>query len=78
MFHIIEVKSNKWGKNSAIVTPIPSYEDYDKAVSAFYYKMVYASDPELSQVDIHSVSLIDHTGETLMHQCCSHAIEEDN
>ena len=30
MYHIIEVKSNKRGKNSAIVTPIPSYEDYDK------------------------------------------------
>lgn len=30
MFHIIEVKINKLGKNSAIVTPTHSYEDYDK------------------------------------------------
>ena len=62
-----------WGGQHTKLTPL----NY-KAVSAFYYKMVYASDPELSQVDIHSVSLIDHTGETLMHECCYHAIKEDN
>lgn len=62
MYHIIEIKADKWGKTSQIVTPIPNIEDRDKAISQFYYKCVYGADPELSQVDIHTVMLIDHAG----------------
>lgn len=65
MYFIIEIKSDKTGENAAIC-PIPGYTDKDKAVSAYYYKLVYASDPDLSQTELHTVELIDHLGQTLM------------
>jgi len=65
MYYIIEIKSNKTGEESA-VCPLLGYTDKDKAVSAYYYKLVYASDPDLSQVELHTVMLIDHLGQTLM------------
>lgn len=74
MYFIIETKTDKNG--SAIVTPIPGYTDYDKAVSAFYFKCVYASDPDLSRVNLHAVSLIDHLNKQLMYNVFSHNIPE--
>lgn len=71
MYFIIEIKSDKTGEQAAIV-PIPGYTDKDKAVSAFYYKLVYAADPDLSQVEKHTVMLIDHLGQTLMHNVFEH------
>ena len=65
MYYIIEIKSDKTGTESAVV-PLLGYTDKDKAVSAFYYKCVYAADPDLSQVELHTVMLIDHIGQTLM------------
>lgn len=65
MYYIIEIKSNKTGEESA-VCPLLGYTDKDKATSAYYYKLVYASDPDLSQVELHTVMLIDHLGQTLM------------
>ena len=65
MYYIIEIKSNKTGEESAVV-PLLGYIDKDKAVSAYYYKLVYAADPDLSQVEMHTVMLIDHLGQTLM------------
>ena len=65
MYYIIEIKSNKTGEESAVV-PLLGYTDKDKAVSAYYYKLVYAADPDLSQVEMHTVMLIDHLGQTLM------------
>ena len=65
MYYIIEIKSDKTGTESAVV-PLLGYTDKDKAVSAYYYKLVYAADPDLSQVELHTVMLIDHIGQTLM------------
>lgn len=75
MYFIIEIQSNKTGEQAAIA-PIPSYADRDKAVSAFYYKLVYASDPDLSKVEKHTVMLIDHLGQTLMHNVFEHEFPE--
>lgn len=71
MYYIIEIKSNKTGEESAVV-PLLGYMDKDKAVSAYYYKLVYAADPDLSQVEMHTVMLIDHLGQTLMHNVFEH------
>lgn len=71
MYYIIEIKSNKTGEQSAVV-PLLGYMDKDKAVSAYYYKLVYAADPDLSQVEMHTVMLIDHLGQTLMHNIFEH------
>lgn len=71
MYFIIEIQANKTGEQAAIA-PIPGYTDKDKAVSAFYYKLVYASDPDLSKVEKHTVMLIDHLGQTLMHNVFEH------
>lgn len=75
MYFIIEIQSNKSGEQAAIA-PIPGYADKDKAVSAFYYKLVYASDPDLSKVEKHTVMLIDHLGQTLMHNVFEHEFPE--
>ena len=64
MYYIIEIKSDKTGENSAVV-PLIGYTDRDKAVSAYYYKLVYAADPDLSKVELHTVMLVDHIGQTL-------------
>ena len=71
MYFIIEIQANKTGEQ-AVIAPIPGYTDKDKAVSAFYYKLVYASDPDLSKVEKHTVMLIDHLGQTLMHNVFEH------
>lgn len=71
MYFIIEIKSDKTGENAAIC-PIPGYTDKDKAISAYYYKLVYASDPDLSQTELHTVELIDHLGQVLMHNVFQH------
>lgn len=71
MYFIIEIKSDKTGENAAIC-PIPGYTDKDKAISAYYYKLVYASDPDLSQAELHTVELIDHLGQVLMHNVFQH------
>lgn len=75
MYYIIEIKSDKTGTESAVV-PLLGYTDKDKAVSAFYYKCVYAADPDLSQVELHTVMLIDHLGQTLMHNVFEHEFPE--
>lgn len=75
MYFIIEIKSDKTGTESAVV-PLLGYTDKDKAVSAFYYKCVYAADPDLSQVELHTVMLIDHLGQTLMHNVFEHEFPE--
>lgn len=71
MYFIIEIQANKTGEQAAIA-PIPGYTDKDKAISAFYYKLVYAADPDLSKVEKHTVMLIDHLGQTLMHNVFEH------
>lgn len=71
MYFIIEIQANKTGEQAAIA-PIPGYMDKDKAISAFYYKLVYAADPDLSKVEKHTVMLIDHLGQTLMHNVFEH------
>lgn len=75
MYFIIEIQANKTGEQAAIA-PIPGYTDRDKAVSAYYYKLVYASDPDLSTVEKHTVMLIDHLGQTLMHNVFEHEFPE--
>lgn len=75
MYFIIEIQANKTGEQAAIA-PIPGYADRDKAVSAYYYKLVYASDPDLSTVEKHTVMLIDHLGQTLMHNVFEHEFPE--
>lgn len=71
MYFIIEIQANKTGEQAAIA-PIPGYTDKDKAISAFYYKLVYAADPDLSKAEKHTVMLIDHLGQTLMHNVFEH------
>jgi outer membrane biosynthesis protein TonB len=71
MYFIIEIQANKTGEQAAIA-PILGYTDKDKAISAFYYKLVYAADPDLSKVEKHTVMLIDHLGQTLMHNVFEH------
>lgn len=75
MYFIIEIQANKTGEQ-AVIAPIPGYADRDKAVSAYYYKLVYASDPDLSTVEKHTVMLIDHLGQTLMHNVFEHEFPE--
>lgn len=75
MYFIIEIQSNKTGEQAAIA-PIPGYTDKDKAISAFYYKLVYAADPDLSKAEKHTVMLIDHLGQTLMHNVFEHEFPE--
>lgn len=75
MYFIIEIQSNKTGEQ-AVIAPIPGYADRDKAVSAYYYKLVYASDPDLSKTEKHTVMLIDHLGQTLMHNVFEHEFPE--
>lgn len=75
MYFIIEIQANKTGEQ-AVIAPIPGYTDKDKAISAFYYKLVYASDPDLSTVEKHTVMLIDHLGQTLMHNIFEHEFPE--
>lgn len=80
MYHIIETKSDnvkdpetgKWSVTSAVVTPIPQFENRDKAISQWHWKCVYGADPKLSGCDIHDVMLIDHTGGVVMHECFTH------
>lgn len=78
MYHIIEVQSSnyqdpetqQWSvKPSTIVTPIPQYEDINEAKSAYHTKLAYAY---ASSVDIHTVSMIDHTGATILSECVYH------
>lgn len=75
MYFIIEIQSNKTGEQ-AVIAPIPGYTDKDKAISAFYYKLVYAADPDLSKTEKHTVMLIDHLGQTLMHNVFEHEFPE--
>lgn len=73
MYFIIEIQTTKQG---SAICPIPGYEDKDKAISGYYYKLVFASDPELSKCDIHTVMLIDHLGEVIMKNVFAHEIPE--
>jgi hypothetical protein len=73
MYFIIEIQTTKQG---SAVCPIPGYTDKDKAVSGYYYKLVFASDPDLSKCDIHTVMLIDNLGEVIMKDVFAHEIHE--
>jgi hypothetical protein len=73
MYFIIEIQTTKQG---SAVCPIPGYTDKDKAVSGYYYKLVFASDPDLSKCDIHTVMLIDNLGEVIMEDVFAHEIHE--
>jgi hypothetical protein len=73
MYFIIEIQTTKQG---SAVCPIPGYTDKDKAVSGYYYKLVFASDPDLSKCDIHTVMLIDNLGEVIMKDVFAHEIPE--
>ena len=71
MYFIIEIQTTKQG---SVIAPIPGYEDKNKAISAYYYKLVFASDPDLSKCDIHTVMLIDNLGEVIMKDIFAHEI----
>lgn len=71
MYFIIEIQTTKQG---SAIAPIPGYEDKNKAISAYYYKLVFASDPDLSKCDIHTVMLIDNLGEVIMKDVFAHEI----
>lgn len=73
MYFIIEIQTTKQG---SAIAPILGYENKDKAISGYYYKLVYASDPDLSKCDIHTVMLIDHLGEVIMKDIFAHEIPE--
>lgn len=73
MYFIIEIQTTKQG---SAICPIPGYDNKDKAISGYYYKCVFASDPELSKCDIHTVMLIDHLGEVIMKNVFAHEIPE--
>ena len=75
MYFIIEIQSTRTGEPAAIA-PIPGYTAKDKAISAYYHKLVFASDPDLSKCDIHTVMLIDHLGEVIMKNVFAHEIPE--
>ena len=73
MYFIIEIQTTKQG---SAIAPIPGYDNKDKAISGYYYKLVYASDPDLSKCDIHTVMLIDNLGEVIMKDVFAHEIPE--
>lgn len=73
MYFIIEIQTTKQG---SAIAPILGYENKDKAISGYYYKLVYASDPDLSKCDIHTVMLIDNLGEVIMKDVFAHEIPE--
>lgn len=61
-----------------VVSPLPEFTDKDKAESAWYLTMAYAKDPNLSKVDIHAVTLLDHTGAVILNDCCYHRQPREN
>lgn len=76
MYHIIEIQSynhkdgEQWSVTpSTIVTPIPQYEDLMAAKAAYHQKLAYAYQ---SKVDIHTVAILDHTGEVIESECVLH------
>ena len=71
MYFIIEIQTTKQG---SAIAPIPGYDNKDKAISGYYYKCVFASDPDLSKCDIHTVMLIDNLGEVIMKDVFAHEI----
>lgn len=73
MYFIIEIQTTKQG---SAIAPIPGYDNKDKAISGYYYKCVFASDPDLSKCDIHTVMLIDNLGEVIMKDVFAHEIPE--
>lgn len=73
MYFIIEIQTTKQG---SAICPIPGYDNKDKAISGYYYKCVFASDPDLSKCDIHTVMLIDNLGEVIMKDVFAHEIPE--
>lgn len=73
MYFIIEIQTTKQG---SAIAPIPGYDSKDKAISGYYYKCVFASDPDLSKCDIHTVMLIDNLGEVIMKDVFAHEIHE--
>ena len=73
MYFIIEIQTTKQG---SAIAPIPGYDSKDKAISGYYYKCVFASDPDLSKCDIHTVMLIDNLGEVIMKDVFAHEIPE--
>ena len=73
MYFIIEIQTTKQG---SAIAPIPEYDNKDKAISGYYYKCVFASDPDLSKCGIHTVMLIDNLGEVIMKDVFAHEIPE--
>lgn len=84
MYHIIEIQSynhkdeatGQWSVTpSTIVTPIPQFEDMMEAKAAYHQKLYYAYS---SNVDMHTVVILDHTGAVIESECVSHGQAEDD
>lgn len=82
MYHIIEIQSynhkegEQWSVTpSTIVTPIPQFEDLMEAKAAYHQTLASAYQ---SEVDIHTVAIIDHTGGVIESECVLHGQAEDD
>lgn len=84
MYHIIEIQSynykdestGQWSVTpSTIVTPIPQFEDPMEAKAAYHQKLAYAYQ---SNVDIHTVAILDHTGAVIESECVLHGQAKDD
>lgn len=71
MFIIIEMQTN--GESTAVVTPIKTEKEYNKALNKYYTTLAAAA---VSTVDVHTVMLIDEKGDTVRVESFDHKSEE--
>lgn len=69
MFSIIEQQTNNGV--TAIVTPIPVIEDRNEAESRFHTVLAAAA---ISSCEVHSCTVLDERGVSIMTQCYSHPV----
>ena len=71
MFIIIEMQTS--GESTAVVTPIKTEAEYNKALNKYYNTLAAAA---VSTVDVHTVMLIDEKGETVRVESFDHKADE--
>ena len=71
MFILLEIQTEN---QSTALLPALTYSDRNQAESAFYQKLSYAA---ISEVDIHTVILLDEHGNTIKREFYEHITEAE-
>ena len=71
MFILLEIQTEN---HSTALLPALTYADLNQAESAFYQKLSYAA---ISEVDIHTVILLDEHGNTIKREFYEHITEAE-